>query len=164
MHCGRCGNGCPLGNTCTGGACTSAGCMTGWGFCGGVCTDVQRDNNHCGMCFRACPSGQACVSGAWASACTGEVLPGTESCNGVDDNCDGTVDDPFTRLPPSSTPRVLVYGPTDYNESAHVPTGSIVTVATESQWRSMTSAQFGSYNLLVIGDKNCSGPTTSRGG
>jgi hypothetical protein len=25
--------------------------------------------------------------------CTGDVLPGTESCNGVDDNCDGTIDE-----------------------------------------------------------------------
>jgi Notch-like protein len=41
----------------------------------------------------ACASGTAsCEDGMWG-ACTGEVLPGAESCNGVDDDCNGTVDD-----------------------------------------------------------------------
>ena len=35
---------------------------------------------------------QTCVNGAWGS-CTGAVLPGTETCNALDDDCDGTVDD-----------------------------------------------------------------------
>jgi len=28
--------------------------------------------------------------------CTGQVVPGTETCNGADDNCNGTADEPFT--------------------------------------------------------------------
>jgi hypothetical protein len=34
---------------------------------------------------------QTCVAGQWA-ACTGEVVPSAESCNGQDDDCDGAID------------------------------------------------------------------------
>lgn len=41
----------------------------------------------------ACRSGsQTCSAGAW-SACTGEVIPTSERCNGLDDDCNGVVDD-----------------------------------------------------------------------
>ncbi len=36
---------------------------------------------------------QSCVSGQWASDCTGQTLPTAETCNDIDDNCNGTVDD-----------------------------------------------------------------------
>jgi hypothetical protein len=39
-----------------------------------------------------CRAGEAtCTSGAWGS-CAGQVLPVAESCNGVDDDCDGHID------------------------------------------------------------------------
>jgi hypothetical protein len=42
----------------------------------------------------ACAAGtQVCISGAW-SACS--IAPVAESCNGVDDDCDGIVDDGLT--------------------------------------------------------------------
>jgi hypothetical protein len=41
----------------------------------------------------ACVAGtRTCVSNSW-SACTGEVTPGSETCNGVDDDCDGSTDE-----------------------------------------------------------------------
>jgi hypothetical protein len=41
---------------------------------------------------------ERCTAGAGGvgtsfGACTGEVLPGTETCNGIDDNCDGAIDE-----------------------------------------------------------------------
>jgi hypothetical protein len=38
---------------------------------------------------------QACVGGAGSGPCAGEVTPSTETCNGFDDDCDGTPDNPF---------------------------------------------------------------------
>jgi hypothetical protein len=39
---------------------------------------------------------QACSAGAWG-ACTGQVVPGAETCNNLDDNCNGLVDEGTTR-------------------------------------------------------------------
>jgi hypothetical protein len=40
-----------------------------------------------------CQAGtQTCALGHWG-ACVGQVTPGVESCNGVDDDCDGSVDE-----------------------------------------------------------------------
>ncbi|MFT3775810.1 MAG: MopE-related protein [Minicystis sp.] len=40
-----------------------------------------------------CKAGtQTCANGNWG-ACTGQVTPGTETCNGLDDDCDGQVDE-----------------------------------------------------------------------
>lgn len=41
----------------------------------------------------ACHAGsQACTAGNWG-ACSGQVLPALEQCNGIDDDCDGFVDE-----------------------------------------------------------------------
>lgn len=42
---------------------------------------------------RCTPGNQSCVSGAYSGACTGEVLPAAETCNGVDDNCNNRTDE-----------------------------------------------------------------------
>ena len=45
----------------------------------------------------ACKAGShTCADGIW-SACEGEVLPAAESCNKLDDDCDGVVDNSFER-------------------------------------------------------------------
>jgi hypothetical protein len=46
----------------------------------------------------ACRTGtQTCSAGAFG-ACVGQVVPTTEVCNGVDDDCDGIIDDGFCRI------------------------------------------------------------------
>jgi hypothetical protein len=41
----------------------------------------------------ACKDGtQTCMNGAWG-ACTGDITPQPETCNGIDDNCDGFADE-----------------------------------------------------------------------
>ncbi len=43
--------------------------------------------------MRCRPGRQGCVNGLWATVCEGEVGPGEETCNGVDDDCDGETDE-----------------------------------------------------------------------
>jgi alpha-tubulin suppressor-like RCC1 family protein len=80
-----------------------------------VCDATTRDDDCDGMAnegcacvdgaSRACGGGspirgacragsQLCIAGAWAT-CSGNIEPGTvaETCNGVDDDCDGTTDE-----------------------------------------------------------------------
>jgi hypothetical protein len=80
--------------------------------CNGA-TDEQADG---GPLSRACYTGapatrnigvcregvQTCVSGSYGAACPGEVVPGSELCNSLDDDCDMTSDEgpdggPLTR-------------------------------------------------------------------
>jgi hypothetical protein len=58
----------------------------------------EQDTRSCSSpgnpLFGVCHAGlQTCTGGAW-SACTGEVLPAAvELCNGLDDNCNGMIDE-----------------------------------------------------------------------
>ncbi len=90
------------------------GCPAGLTECSGRCVDIFVDPDHCGTCGHACPSGLhavgtcavgncflACESG-WsdldgAPGCEAPCSSGspTESCNGLDDNCNGLTDETF---------------------------------------------------------------------
>ncbi|HEY3352447.1 MAG TPA: MopE-related protein [Polyangia bacterium] len=66
---------------------TSVRCYTGASGC----------NLATGQCVGSCAFGQAaCVNGA-PGACVGDVTPHPETCNGLDDNCNGQVDEGLTR-------------------------------------------------------------------
>jgi cysteine-rich repeat protein len=98
------------------------------------------------------PGTQTCSAGSWGSTCPGEVVPATERCNSIDDNCNGTVDEPFIGgIPASASPRVLVYSPAAGSITSLLPSGSVVTSVSDAGWRAMTRTQFESYNMLVIG-------------
>lgn len=53
------------------------------------CLDSVSDTGYCKKGI------QTCDSGKWSS-CKGQVLPKAEVCNGVDDDCDGRVDEDFS--------------------------------------------------------------------
>ncbi len=67
---------------------------------------------------------------------------------------------------PVTAPCVLFYGPVVFNadptpfdptvynpfESPHLPEGTVITIADEAKWRSMTTAEFARFNLIIIGD------------
>ncbi|MDA3864494.1 MAG: MopE-related protein, partial [Deltaproteobacteria bacterium] len=102
---------------CTG-RCTSGTslCSAGsWGVCQGEITPVlelcNNDDDDCDgqideemsqSCYTGpagtqgigvCIAGsQTCLTGSW-NTCSGEVIPSVETCNSLDDDCNGSVDD-----------------------------------------------------------------------
>ncbi len=68
---------------------------------GETCNDLDDDcdtridegvTRSCGRDLGICTRGtQTCTAGVFG-ACVGETAPGTETCNGLDDDCDGRVD------------------------------------------------------------------------
>lgn len=53
------------------------------------CYSGSAGTNGVGPCHAGT---QTCTAGSWG-ACVGEVIPVAETCNGVDDNCNGTIDE-----------------------------------------------------------------------
>lgn len=95
-NCGVCGRSCVVAHAealCVQGECAMAGCDAGWGDCDGdVATgcEVEVDCVEGASCSTGCASsGSLDCSDACAPLC---VLS-TESCNLIDDNCDGFCDE-----------------------------------------------------------------------
>jgi hypothetical protein len=62
-HCGGCGQACPSGQACAGGACQTGGCSGDREPCGGACVNLDNDEQHCGECGRACAGDLTCLDG-----------------------------------------------------------------------------------------------------
>lgn len=90
FNCGGCGASCGTNSTCVAGACQ---CVTG---ATRPCYSGPFGTANVGTCRKGT---QSCSANAWG-ACTGEVVPTAESCNGLDDDCDGRADN----TPQSSSP------------------------------------------------------------
>jgi hypothetical protein len=136
-NCGRCGNACPpranATPTCSSGTC-GVSCNTGFADCNSSAADgCEVDTNTSAAHCGGC--GRACAGRCVAGSC----LP---ACN-------------------TAAPRVLFYGPTGTLEQPYLPAGATVTVASEAMWRSMTTAQFAAFNLIITGDNSCSGPSAA---
>lgn len=80
--------GCDNNQVCSGGTCIQNQCTPGQTK---PCYDGLTGTNGTGACRNGL---QTCTSqGVWGSTCVGEVTPATETCNGIDDNCNGQIDE-----------------------------------------------------------------------
>ncbi|MFH1434525.1 MAG: hypothetical protein ABIJ56_02295 [Pseudomonadota bacterium] len=114
-NCGVCGLPCAEGQVCSGGLCSSE-CAGGLVDCYGSCVNTAGDPDHCGDCDTICPDPPNAEGTCVGGECSFNCLPGwsdvngnpadgceeacspvsdTEECNGVDDNCNGTIDEGF---------------------------------------------------------------------
>ncbi len=109
--CGSSVGECRMGvETCTAGA--FGACSGGRGPVAEICDGLDNDcdgsadetlTQPCGSGVGECrPGTQTCTSGAWGT-CSGETLPAVETCNNLDDDCDGRIDEGVTRACGSST-------------------------------------------------------------
>jgi hypothetical protein len=88
--------------TCVPGAPATETCNNVDDDCDGMVDEGVTQSCYTGPAGTAavgiCRAGtQTCTAGSFG-ACTGQVLPAAETCNGLDDNCNGTVDDGFATL------------------------------------------------------------------
>ena len=65
-----------------------------------ACYDGPAETADVGLCQSGVRS---CVGGIW-SECIAQTLPGRETCNGEDDDCDGTADEDCECLPDETDP------------------------------------------------------------
>ena len=131
LHCGACGNACPVPANataaCVGGACGLGQCAPGFENCDGdVATgceaELATDDLHCGACNNPCASGQVCQGSTCVVAAPGgescadpiELVPGPNTINWV-----ASVNDYLTATPscvavgtPDGPDVVLSYVPT----------------------------------------------------
>jgi hypothetical protein len=118
------------------------------------CYDGPTGTAGVGLCRAGVRSCQQNLDGSYGlSACHGQVLPAPEVCNGLDDNCDGQVDENLTQA--------CYFGPTDtINPSTGSPYG-VCKAGTQScsagSWGACTGQVLPSPEICDGLDNNCNG-------
>ncbi|MFO0646498.1 MAG: hypothetical protein U0326_09695 [Polyangiales bacterium] len=176
-NCGACGMACTGARECVSGRCVCPSTLTT--VCGARCVDTAIDPANCGACGRACAAPAAGTVGVCtAGVCGVTCAPGRADCdsnmsNGCETDiststncgaCGRTCASPASCMSgvcftcgTATSPRVLIYGPGGTDARTYFPAGAVVTTATEASWRSLTTANFGEYDLIWVDGSACSG-------
>jgi hypothetical protein len=139
--------GCPSGYDVSGNDCVEEGDGNGNGNGGPVCSSGQQI--ACSVPGVCTPSYQSCVGGYWG-ACEGPD-PETEECDGVDNNCNGLIDDGITCLCINDDIRTC--GPS--NETGVCSFG--LSTCKNGAWGSCLDATYPGAEICDDEDNDCDG-------
>ena len=141
-----CDGGIDDGCVCASGS--SRACYTG--------PDGTRGVGSCRDGSQPCEVGAGGVGSDWGT-CTGSTAPGTESCNGLDDDCDGTADEGCSCTPGST--RGCYTGPAGTSGVGRCREGSQVCSASgsSSEWGSCAGAILPGVEICNGADDDCDG-------
>ena len=170
------------------GLCNAPGC--GDGVQNGMETDLDCGGGDCIGCADGldCVVDRDCLSGVCMGGtcqvpnCTDGVFNGDETdvdCGGpttcprcaTGRRCDATSDCDVdmcdmgycggAAMCRSGPARVLVYQPGGTTGTAWFPPGTVTTIASDAMWRSLSTADFGQYDIIFIPGGRCSGTVDS---
>jgi hypothetical protein len=96
------------GNTCTPGTPTAEVCNGIDDNCNGVVDENLTRPTTCGVGACASTGTEPCTAGVWGGNTCTPGTPTAEVCNGIDDNCNGVIDDAC--IAPTATLRVKLGG------------------------------------------------------
>src|SRR5260221_5198478 len=141
------------------------GCACGGGSPARACYSSDASTRNVGVCHDGT---QACLGGGefgMYDVCQGEILPGAENCtNGLDDNCDGTIDcaDPTCATDPAcrtgctdGQTRPCYDGPTGTDGVGTCRDGT--QTCANSMWPANCPGEVlpGTEDCATLADKNC---------
>ncbi|MBI5665467.1 MAG: alkaline phosphatase [Nitrospirae bacterium] len=91
------------GDTCTPGTPTSETCNNIDDNCNGTVDEDLTQPTSCGIGACAATGIETCTAGVWGGDTCTPGTPTSETCNNIDDNCNGTVDEGLTQPAVSTT-------------------------------------------------------------
>jgi len=142
QHCGGCNQPCTGSAVCNGAGVCDVGCAGSYSECGVApdiyCADLDTDTENCGACGRACAfaahqladcaggtctidceSGWVDIDGNGDNGCECQFTSASELCDGLDNDCNGSVDETFDCIQNVGTRSCVMCGTQTCDSSCH---------------------------------------------